>query len=138
MPAPHKNKTLATLLASVFGGLGLHRFYLRGGKDPWAWLHFATAPISLLAVFLGTDQPVMFLMAPFLLSVLSGFLEALVLGLTSDENWDLAYNLNSEKKSDSNWPLALLLVLTMGFGVTALIAVLARTFDLLFTGGAFG
>ncbi len=138
MPVPHKNKTFATFLASIFGGLGLHRFYLRGRKDVWAWLHFSTAPVSLLVIFFGANRPLMFLAGLFLISVLSGFLEALVLGLTSDEKWDAAYNLNSRQKSASNWPLAVLLVLTMGIGVTALIAVIARSFDLLFTGGSFG
>ena len=138
MPAAHKNKTLATFLAAVFGGLGLHRFYLRGSKDAWAWLHFASAPISLLAILLGAGRPIMLMAAMFVISVLIAFLEALVLGLTPDEKWDLTYNPNSGEKSESSWVLALLLVLTMGVGVTALIAALARTFDLLFTGGAYG
>ncbi|RYE78204.1 MAG: NINE protein, partial [Oxalobacteraceae bacterium] len=32
---PHKNKTLATLLALLFGSIGLHRFYLYGRRDLW-------------------------------------------------------------------------------------------------------
>ncbi len=138
MAAAHKNKTLATFLAAAFGGLGLHRFYLRGHKDRWAWLHFCSAPLSLLLLLLGAGQPVFFLTGLFSISVLSGFLEALVLGLMSDEKWDLAFNLDSGTKSDSGWPLALLLVLAMGIGATALIAAISRAFDLLLTGGAYG
>lgn len=80
----------------------------------------------------------MFLAAPLLLSGFSGFLEALVLGLTSDDKWDAAYNAGRPNKSNSGWPLALLLVLTAGFGAIALIATIARTLDLLLTGGAYG
>ena len=138
MSATHKNKTFATFLAAVFGGFGLHRFYLRGSKDRWAWLHFCTIPISLLLMLLAAGRPIFFLGGLFLISVLCGFLEALVLGLTSDEKWDQAFNLHSGMKSESGWPLALLLVLTMGVGVTGLIAVIARAFDLLLTGGAYG
>jgi TM2 domain-containing membrane protein YozV len=138
MPVAHKNKTFTTFLASVFGGLGAHRFYLYGWKDFWAWAHFLTVPISLLALAFGTGQPNMFLAGLFVLSVLIGFIEALVIGLTPDDKWDALHNPNSGKQSASGWPIALLLVLTMGVGATATIATIARAFDLLYTGGAYG
>jgi TM2 domain-containing membrane protein YozV len=116
MTTAHKNKTLATFLASIFGGLGFHRFYLYGKKDFWAWVHVALFPLSIFPAFI----------------------EALVIGLTADEKWDEAHNKNSGRKSDSSWPLAVLLVLTFGGGAIAVIAAIARTFDLLFTGGAYG
>lgn len=138
MTITHKNKTVATLLASVLGGLGAHRFYLYGRKDGWGWAHFLTVPLSLLAISLGADRPLVFLASPLLISVLAGFVEALVLGLVPDERWDAVHNRDSGRQSHSHWPLALLLVLTLGVGATALIAMIARTFDLLFTGGAYG
>ncbi|HZW19797.1 NINE protein [Noviherbaspirillum sp.] len=116
MTASHKNKTLATFLAAIFGGLGFHRFYLYGKKDVWAWAHVALFPLSVFA----------------------GFIEALVIGLTPDEKWDDAHNQASGRKSASGWPLAVLLVLTFAGGAVAVIAAIARTFDLLFTGGAYG
>lgn len=116
MTAPHKNKTLATLLAAVLGGLGAHRFYLYGSKDKWAWVHVLLFPLSVLA----------------------GFLEALVIGLTPDEKWDGLHNRSSGKRSSSGWPLVILLVLTFGGGAIAVIAAIARAFDLLYTGGAYG
>lgn len=116
MTTPHKNKTLATLLAAVFGAIGAHRFYLYGSKDKWAWLHVLLFPLAIFA----------------------GFLEALVIGLTPDEKWDVQHNAHSGRQSSSGWPLAVLLVLTFAVGATALIAALARGFDLLFTGGAYG
>jgi len=36
---PARSKTIATWLALLGGSLGLHRFYLLGWRDPWAWLH---------------------------------------------------------------------------------------------------
>lgn len=113
---PHKNKTFATLLAALLGGIGAHRFYLYGRTDRWAWLHVVLFPFSVFA----------------------GFIEALMLGLTPDEKWDEQHNRESGRKSDSGWLLIILLVLTFGGGATAVIAALARTFDLLFTGGAYG
>lgn len=138
MQTAHKNKTLATLLAVVLGGLGIHRFYLRGAKDPWAWVHLSSVPLSLLAMFIGAGQPQTFVLAPLIVSVLAGFIEALVLGLMPDEKWDAEHNRDSGRVSSSSWPLALILVFTLGVGATALIATIARTFDLLFTGGAYG
>jgi hypothetical protein len=116
MTTTHKNKTLATFLAAIFGGLGAHRFYLHGKKDIWAWVHLLLFPLSVFA----------------------GFIEALVIGLTPDDKWDEAHNKDSGRQSDSGWPLAVLLVLTFGGGAIAVIAAIARTFDLLFTGGAYG
>jgi hypothetical protein len=138
MTSPHKNKTFATLLAAVLGGFGVHRFYLRGAKDPWGWLHFATAPISLAAVLNRGDQPALFVGGLFVLSFLIALIEALVLGLLADEQWDARFNPGSDRVSASGWPLALLLVLTTGSGAIALIFIIARSFDLLFTGGAYG
>jgi hypothetical protein len=116
MTAKHKNKTLATLLAFILGGLGLHRFYLYGKKDTWAWVHLFLFPFSVYA----------------------GFIEALVIGLTPDEKWDAAHNPDSGRQSESGWPLAILLVLTVGLGAIAVIATMARTVDFLYTGGAYG
>jgi hypothetical protein len=134
----HKNKTLTSLLAFLFGGLGLHRFYLYGKSDKWAWLHLASLPASGLVISAFPALPLFFGLMPLTLSVLIAFLETLVIGLTPDEKWDAKHNPASGSVSQSAWPLAVLLVLTVGVGATGLIAVIARSFDLLFTGGAFG
>jgi TM2 domain-containing membrane protein YozV len=138
MPSTHKNKTLATLLALTLGGLGMHRFYLKGMQDRWGLLHLSTVPLALGLVYAGNGLPFIFAASPFIFSVLAGFLEALILGLTPDEKWDALHNSRSGRQSDSGWPLAVLLVLALGVGATALIAMLARTFDIIFTGGAYG
>ncbi|MGZ3238294.1 MAG: hypothetical protein ACXWIN_03450 [Burkholderiaceae bacterium] len=138
MPSRHKNKTLATFLASVFGSIGLHRFYMYGQKDRWAWAHLLSLPLSAVAIALFANQPILFSFSPLLLSGLAAFLEALVIGLTPDDKWDAQHNPDSGRQSQSDWPLALLLVLTVGIGAVSLIAMIARFFDLLYTGGAYG
>lgn len=136
--AAHKNKTFATLLALVLGGLGAHRFYLYGYKDVWAWIHFFTLPLSLIISSLYPGLPWLYTASLLLLSILSGFVEALVIGLKADALWDQRHNPDSGRQSDSNWPLALLLVLTLGVGAVVLIFAMSRLSDLMFTHGAYG
>lgn len=134
----HKNKTIATLFASLLGAFGIHRFYIAGYKDRWAWLHLLSLPLSAIALSVFKNQPTLFTLSPLLISGFVAIIEALVIGLTPDEKWDAAHNPQSGTQSQSDWPLALLLVLTVGIGAIALIAAIARLFDLLFTGGAYG
>lgn len=134
----HKNKTLATLLAFVLGGLGAHRAYLRGTRDTWLWLHLASLPAAATIALLAPGANGFYQLLPLIVSMLAGFLEALVLGLMSDEKWDGLYNAGSGRQSASNWPLALLLVATLMVGAGGLIATISRLFDLLYTGGAYG
>ncbi|MES2743431.1 MAG: NINE protein [Pseudomonadota bacterium] len=138
MATRHKNKTFATLLAALLGTLGAHRFYLRGATDRWAWLHMASLPAALAVTLGAPGADWFFQILPLTVSGLIGFLEALVLGLMSDEKWDAAFNPGGARQSASNWPLALLLVATLMVGAGTLIATLARLFDLLYTGGAYG
>lgn len=138
MSVLHKNKTFAALLATTTGGIGLHRFYLRGLADKWGWLH-AVSLLGCAAVFaLWPKADPYFLLLPLILSILVGALEALVLGLMPDEKWDAVFNADSGKHSNSRWPLAIVLVATLMFGAFSLIAAIARLFDLLYTGGIYG
>jgi hypothetical protein len=135
---PHKNKTTATLLALVLGWGGIHRAYLRGASDRWALLHLASVPASALVLFLAPQANIFYQLLPMILSTISGLVEGLVIGLMPDEKFDARYNAGSGGRSDSNWPLALVLVVTMLVGAITLIATIARLFDLLYTGGAYG
>jgi TM2 domain-containing membrane protein YozV len=135
---PHKNKTLATLLALLFGSMGLHRFYLYGRRDLWGWVHLATLPLSLLLILGNPEAAAIFSAAPFVLSVLAAFMETLLIGLTPDEKWDARHNAGSGRTSDTGWPVPLMLVLALACGATALIAAIARSFDILLTGGSYG
>jgi hypothetical protein len=137
MAVQHKNKTIATLLALLLGGFGVHRFYLKGATDRLGLLHLCALPVT--GILWGTVQPHPFyVLLPMLLSYIVGFVEGLVLGLTPDEAWDAQYNKGSGKSSRSNWVLALVLVLILGVGAILLIGTIARVLDLLFTGGSYG
>lgn len=138
MSVSHKNKTFASLLSAVAGGVGLHRFYLRGVGDPWGWLHAATLPAMGLVALAAPGADPYFKLLPLIISMLAGFLEALVLGLMPDEKWDASFNAGSGKQSDSRWPLAVVLVAALMVGAFGLIASIARLFDLLYTGGIYG
>jgi TM2 domain-containing membrane protein YozV len=135
---PHKNKTLATLLALLFGSIGMHRFYLYGRRDLWGWVHLATLPLSALLMLGNPDAATIFSAGPFVVSVLASFLGTLLIGLTPDEKWDACHNLHSGRHSDTGWPVPLMLVLALACGATALIAAIARAFDILLTGGSYG
>ena len=134
----HKNKTLATALAFVLGGLGIHRFYLRSSVDRLGLLHVCSLPAAGLVYGLGHAPNPFWVLLPILISCIAGFIEALVIGLTPDEQWDARFNPASGRPSRSNWLLAVLLVLTLLVGATVVIATISRLFDLLYTGGAYG
>jgi len=134
----HKNKTCATLLAFLVGGLGLQRLYLRGPRDRWLWAHLAALPASAAIAAAWPDADGFYKLLPIMVSGLVGFLEALVLGLMSDEKWDARFNPGSGKQSDTHWPLAVVLVASMMLGAGSLIATISRLFDLLYTGGSYG
>jgi hypothetical protein len=138
MSKQHKNKTFATFLALVLGGIGAHRFYLRGSLDKIGLLHVCSIPIAGLVYGLAPEANLFFKVLPLVVSYIAGFIEALVLGLTPDEKFDAAYNAGSGKASASRWILAVLLVTTMMVGAVAVIGTIARLFDLMYTGGAYG
>ncbi len=138
MSASHKNKTFATLLTALFGGIGFHRFYLNGWQDLWGWIRLATLPLSLAPLLMAPELPWILTASPLILSVFVSTIETLIIGLTPDEKWDARYTPHSGKKSHSRWLLIITLILAFGAGTTFFFFILARTVDLLYTGGAFG
>jgi hypothetical protein len=138
MTRQHKNKTLATFLALVVGAIGVHRFYLRGAHDRLGLLHVCCLPVMGIVQGAGHAPNVFWVLLPVLVSAIVGYVEALVIGVTPDDKWDAHHNAVSGRSSHSSWVIALLLVATMLVGATVLIATIARLFDLVFTGGAYG
>jgi TM2 domain-containing membrane protein YozV len=134
----HKNKTIATALAFVLGGLGVHRYYLKNSVDRLGLLHVCCLPLAGLIYGVGRGPNPFWVLLPILVSYIAGWIEALVIGLTPDSTWDAKYNPGSGRASESNWVVVLLLVLTTLVGATALIGTISRLFDLLYTGGAYG
>lgn len=134
----HKNKTLATALALVLGTLGAHRFYLHGAVDRLGLLHASSLPLAALLYSQVDGIHPFYAMLPLLVSGIAAFIAALVIGVTPDDKWDARHNAGSGRQSRSNWPLAVLLVLTLLVGTTVLIGTISRLFDLIYTGGAYG
>ena len=135
---PHKNKTLATFLALLFGGAGLHRFYLHGMRDSWGWLHAASLILSLLLLAGAPERALLINMAPLVLSVLASSIETFIIGLMPDEKWDAIFNAESGIETDTSWPVPLMMVANLFCGATLLLITIARAFDLMLTGGAYG
>ncbi len=139
-PHQHKSKTRATLLAAVLGGPGLHRFYLYGMRDFWAWNYVGGFALFVCALIL-TQSPHSLgvtILALFPFAMYAGLIEAMVIGLTPDDKWDAKHNAQSGRQSGSGWPIPVILVLAFAAGFTGLITGIARTIDLFLTGGAFG
>ncbi len=138
MSVRHKNKTLAALLSLLLGAIGLHRFYLTGLRDRWGWLHFASLPASAALIGAYPELPLLVTASPLVLSALVASIETFVIGLMPDEKWDATWNAGSGEPSDSRWPVAALMVANLFYGATLLLTVIARAFDLMRTGGAYG
>ncbi|MGV3740917.1 MAG: hypothetical protein ACO1NO_01245 [Burkholderiaceae bacterium] len=136
----HIDRTVAALLASVLGGVGMHRFYVYGKKDFWAWAYVAAFLLYASLVLMHyPEKPLENIpYAFFPLSVYAAFIESLIIGLCADEKWDARHNRHSARTSESGWPVVATLVLTLLIGYTALVTSIARTTDLLYTGGSFG
>jgi len=90
--AAPRSRTVATWLALVGGSLGLHRLYLYGGRDVWAWLHPWPTLVGAYGFWrmreFGVDDARGSLLVPLLGVMLAvTMLQAIVYGLTSDERW---------------------------------------------------
>lgn len=134
-------KTLATWVALLGGPLGLHRFYLRGLRDPWGWLHAAATLIGVLGVMrmreLGVDDRMAWLMLPGLgLSIAAAMLSAIVFGLTPDERWAERHHPQLGVLPTA-WAPVLGVIAALMIGATALMATVAfvaqRLFETLLT-----
>lgn len=102
-PAPehaaplYRSKSLAAWIALVGGAIGLHRIYLHGATDKWAWAHVPVTALGLVGVermaSLGQDDRLAWLLIPLLGLMLSqAALLAIVYALTPDERWDARRN----------------------------------------------
>jgi hypothetical protein len=132
---PAKSKTLATWLAVLGGSFGLHRFYLRGLRDVWGWVH---VPMTLLGmagvrrmIAFGQDDPA----APWLLplgglSIVAAMLAAIVMGLGSDERWDARHNAGrpaGQGTPASGWAAVLGVIAALLIGATVLLSSITFT-----------
>ena len=126
---PARSKTVATWLAVVGGSFGLHRFYLRGFGDLWAWLHPWPTLVGAYGFWrmrqFGTDDLLGSRLVPWLgLMVAIGMLSAIVYGLTPAERWRAKFG---EKGSGTGWTTIAGVVVALFVGATATMATIAYT-----------
>lgn len=132
----HKSKLLTVALAFVFGSLGIHRFYLRGLRDPLAWAHLLATVVGVLGIAslrLGAGTPAFnwaFAVAGGA-SVIGAFLGAIVYGLRADDKWDATFN-SRGTPTRSGWPVVILIILSLMIGTGLLMAGLAISFQTFF------
>ena len=136
MLSPTKNKTLATWLAFVLGQTGLHRIYLYGMKDPWAWAHSLIASIGWYGVYrvrtLGQDDQLAWLLVPLLGFLLAATaITAIYYGLSSSERWNATHNPQhlDTPAGQTNWLVIGAVVFSLLTGATALMSSLAFSFQ---------
>lgn len=134
----HKNKTFAAALALIAGGAGLHRFYLYGIKDRWAWLHALLFFVTAGLLLAYPDRLLLLNTAPLIFSVLIACIAAFMIGLMPDEKWDALHNPESDQASNSSWIIAVLMVSNLAYSTTLLLITIARGFDIILTGGSYG
>lgn len=126
----YKSKTVATWLALVGGSLGLHRFYLHGTRDVWAWLLPWPALIGLYGVrrmaAFGADDHLAWMLIPLLGLVLAAtMLSAIVYGLTPDERWNARFNPGDPTEQPAGWLTVFGVVFALVIGAGVLMATLA-------------
>jgi TM2 domain-containing membrane protein YozV len=134
---PFKNKTLTAALAFLLGWLGAHRFYLRGKSDRYGWLHIVGSALGLAGAWLmWTSHQSSIAGWVFstigCVSVLAGFLAAIVYGLRPDERWDAQFNAGSARRSRSGWTVVLIVIFALFIGAGYLMSGLAYTFQTYF------
>jgi TM2 domain-containing membrane protein YozV len=132
-----RSKTLTAASAFLLGSLGAHRFYLYGLRDAFGWAHIAATllgiPGVLLLVASARTSTFGWVMAiPGAISLLTGFLAAIVYGLRPDQKWDAQFNAGSDKRSRSGWTVVFVVIFSLFIGAMLLMAGLALAFQTYF------
>jgi hypothetical protein len=132
-----KNKTLAAWLALLVGPLGMHRFYLKGLSDLTGWMLTIPTLAGLYGITRmqrwGVEDSWGTLLAPLLgFTIAACALNAIVLGLMDEKNWNQRYNQQkpiNDPNGCTNWLTVGALVTSLFIGSTALMATLAFSFQ---------
>ena len=131
-----KNKTLATWLALLLGQTGLHRMYLFGVQDLWAWAHPLAAAVGWYGIYrvrtIGQDDQLAWLLVPVLGFLLAATaITAIYYGLSSLEKWNDAHNPQAPDApaGQTNWLVIGAVVFSVLMGATALMSSIAFSFQ---------
>jgi len=124
-----RRKSIAALLASLLGALGVHRVYL--GQGQW-WLPLLVT-VATMPWLIG--NPDWHRSAAFFILILPmayGFVEALVLALMPDEKFDARFNARTAQRNDSGWDAVLVAIGTLLIGTIVVLSAVAIFFQTLF------
>ncbi len=133
----HKNKTLASWLALVTGQLGVHRLYLYGWRDLWAWVHPMAAALGWWGIervrLYGQDDQLAWVLIPLLGFTVAGTaLTAIYYGLMAPEKWNARHSPGAApdaSASKTNWLTMGAVVLALLFGTIALMSSIVFSFQ---------
>jgi hypothetical protein len=126
-----RSRAVATWLALVGGGIGLHRLYLHGRGDVWAWLHPLPTLVGAYGFWrmreFGVDDARGSLLVPFLgVMLATTMLQAIVYGLSSDERWAARHGA-AAAAVQRGWLTYLGVVAALAVGASVAIATIAFT-----------
>ena len=135
-PSRVKNKTTAAFLALIGGQLGLHRLYLFGINDLWAWVHPIVAALGWWGVErvrnYGQDDQLAWVLVPLLgFTLAATSLTAIYYGLSSPEKWNTQHNPSTLENTAGNtsWLTIGIVVFSLLFGTVALMSSIAFSFQ---------
>ena len=129
----HKNKLIFCALG-LFTPLGLNVFYLKGLKNPWAWLQLFSFFAGILGYKLLAASDMSLALGWILatigfISLEASWLTTIVYGLRPDDRWDAQFNPNSKRKNDSGWAVIICVILSLMIGAGVMMASLAIAFE---------
>jgi hypothetical protein len=118
------------------GQLGLHRLYLFGLGDMWAWMHPIAAALGWWGVervrMYGQDDQLAWFLIPLLGFTLAGTaLTAIYYGLMPPEKWNAKHNpaLPEAAAGNTNWLTIAAIVFALLFGAISLMSSIAFCFQ---------
>ena len=128
-PGRGRSRAVATWLALLGGSLGLHRFYLHGARDFWAWLHPWPTLVGAFGFWrlreFGVDDARGSLLVLFLGAMIAvSMLQAIVYGLTGDEQWARRHGAPPAPRGPA-WPTYVAVGLALAIGAAVAMATIA-------------
>ena len=128
---PLRSRAVAAWLALVGGSIGLHRFYLHGARDVWAWLHPWPTLVGAYGFWrmleFGVDDARGALLVPILGVMLAmTMLQAIVYGLASDERWAVRHGA-AAAAVQRGWLNYVAVIIALAVGTSVAVATIAFT-----------
>ncbi|MCK9513463.1 MAG: TM2 domain-containing protein [Pigmentiphaga sp.] len=120
-PPSFRHKTLAAVLAFFLGWAGAHWWYL-GRRLPWLPL---LASVLILGFAFWRETPLTSQLGGyylFLIPLVAGFTEAMVLCLIDDRRFDARYNRGQARQSNNGWLAVLLAIAFLLLGMSVIVS----------------